>query len=938
VKFASLVRVSLADRRRPLIAAGFAVALLAVALLMAGLSGGSPAPEGPKRQSSSAIFFAAIPAGATLASAEPALKALVRADRRVGVEVGSEASAVWMLIDAQDEARLAPDEVLLIPGRNVREVRAQISGREFAAPQRDGGLLAPAQVRRTLAGTVIDPGPRVQRSGQLLLKVDTVGAPTLRVERVARAEVEARVASAALLAGGIGALALLAAALLAAAAAARRDGALAFGAAWVPFALALAAVASGHDVAWLDQSAAVNTSLRWTAIALFAVATLSWVLALTGQHPAAGGMRTVLQFATVGWLLIALVAWLVPSTMHAAGGAMHRTIGWAPAVVLMLAVSFGAATGHRLWRGRRRGEQLRVQALESDRKYRHVYHSVPVALVSIDGQGQVLRWNDMADELFARALHKGRVNAVSAVLGPEQARTMIDRVLAEGRFRSEMKVDDPHGRGTRTFAIEALACGSAIEVTFVDVSERSQLAETLEHMAHHDFLTDLLNRRGLERQLDRVPELVRAGTTASIIYIDLDRFKAINDVFGHAAGDAVVIEVARRLSQALPDDAFVGRIGGDEFLVLLPGHDLARAKALAGALAAALSGQCYTFENLRFDVEASMGVIEATPATRPRELIAYADEACSQSKKGGRGRITALQPGNELLGNYRTGLKSGSRLKSDLPLERMCLYAQPIVSLKGDHDRMSYEVLLRSRNDKGIVEPPARLIAAAQRHGGMAAIDRYVLKGTVEHLARHPDHSGSLGFVSVNLSGTSLNDERFLRDTVGLLRDHQDAASKICLEITESIALYDVQATQRFISQMQAIGVRIALDDFGAGYTSFAYLKELPASLLKIDGQFIVGLASEPKHRGIIRAIQQLGRELGMECVAEWVEDVATLRALLELDVDHAQGFVFARPQPLEAWLEDQVDLLPLAAARRHDRPPRVSVAAPRGAAAEVVG
>ena len=373
-----------------------------------------------------------------------------------------------------------------------------------------------------------------------------------------------------------------------------------------------------------------------------------------------------------------------------------------------------------------------------------------------------------------------------------------------------------------------------------------------------------------------------------------------------------MLEVARRLGDQLPPAATVGRIGGDEFLAVLPGLDLAAAKTEAQRILTSLTRETVDFEGLQLNVEASIGVIEATPGMQTRELLAYADEACAQSKRSGRGRITALDASNELLVNYRAEKLYGTQLKFRLPTERMRIFAQPIVPLQSGFEVMSYEVLLRTEDEHGRIEAPARLIAAAERQGAMAAIDRFVLGRTVAHLAEHPAHTRDLGFVSVNLSGMSLNDERFVNDAIALLREHRAIASKICLEITESVALYDISSTRRFVDEMHAIGATIALDDFGAGYTSFAYLKELPATLLKIDGQFITGLGSGAKNHGIVRAIQQVGRELGMQCLAEWVEDEATLQILVDLDVDYAQGYVFSRAKPIETWLHERVDLAPL--------------------------
>ena len=560
-------------------------------------------------------------------------------------------------------------------------------------------------------------------------------------------------------------------------------------------------------------------------------------------------------------------------------------------------------------------EQARIDAahdkvVESARKYRHVYYSVPIALMSIDMQGNVLRWNEKAQQSFGNGLAGGRLNPVAQVIGEACTRALLDEVRTTGRHQCEIRIDLTGEE--RTYAVDAIAAGTDIELSFGDVSERSKLAATLEHIAHHDFLTGCLNRRGLERELDGLLIRIADGYPASFIYVDLDRFKAINDVFGHAAGDAIVLEVARRLGDQLPPAATVGRIGGDEFLAVLPGLDLAAAKTEAQRILASLTRETVDVEGLQLNVEASIGVIEATPGMQTRELLAYADEACAQSKRSGRGRITALDAGNELLVNYRAEKLYGTQLKFRLPTERMRIFAQPIVPLQSGFEVMSYEVLLRTEDEHGRIETPARLLAAAERQGAMASIDRFVLGRTVAHLAEHPAHTRDLGFVSVNLSGMSLNDERFVNDAIALLREHRAIASKICLEITESVALYDISSTRRFVDEMHAIGATIALDDFGAGYTSFAYLKELPATLLKIDGQFITGLGSGAKNHGIVRAIQQVGRELGMQCLAEWVEDEATLQFLVDLDVDYAQGYVFSRAKPIETWLHERVDLTPL--------------------------
>ena len=433
---------------------------------------------------------------------------------------------------------------------------------------------------------------------------------------------------------------------------------------------------------------------------------------------------------------LAFAAMLVLAILEAVG-VSSVLVGLAlMATTSLAAFAWGMAVTEAALLVRARLDAAHDKVVEAARKYRHVYYSVPIALMSVDMQGYVLRWNEKAEQAFGKALIGGRLNPVAQVIGEAGTEALLRDIRQAGRHQCELAIDLTGE--IRTYAVDAIVAGTDIELSFGDVSERSKLATTMEHIAHHDFLTSCLNRRGLERELDALLSGIAAGRPASFIYVDLDRFKAINDVFGHAAGDAIVLEVARRLGDQLPPGATVGRIGGDEFMAVLPGLDLKAAKLEAQRILTSLTRETVDFEGLQLSVEASIGVIEATPGMQTRELLAYADEACAQSKRSGRGRITALDPGNELLVNYRAEKLYGSQLKFRLPTERMRIYAQPIVPLQSGFDVMSYEVLLRTEDEHGRIEPPARLIAAAERQGAMAGIDRFVLGRTVAHLAEHP--------------------------------------------------------------------------------------------------------------------------------------------------------------------------------------------------------
>lgn len=542
------------------------------------------------------------------------------------------------------------------------------------------------------------------------------------------------------------------------------------------------------------------------------------------------------------------------------------------------------------------------RALEAARHFRHLYYAAPVALVSADRHGTLLRWNDRADAWFGDRLHKGRVNTLGMLLGEPVAAFLLGAVAEGGRHRCELRVGAHDRDAERVFTVDASTVGDAVELSLSDVSDRSRAADSLEHIAHHDALTDLLNRRGLERALEAAAAAA-APSPVSLVHVDLEGFKAINEVFGHATGDVVLIEAAQRMRAALPDGAPFARLGGDEFVALLPGLDLGQAQPVAIALLQRLAASPCLADGLALQVDASVGVVELAAPMSAREALALAEEACAQARREGRGRVSARRADPGTVDALRDSVRLGSLLKTRLPVERMRLYAQPIVPIADRTRPVSFEVLLRTVGDDGRAGSPASLLQAAERHGGMPAIDRFVLERTLEHLAAHADHAASVEFFAVNLGGPSLGDERFVRDAVAMLRAHRSIAPRICLEITEAVAVHDLRGARRFIDAFVETGASIALDDFGAGYTSFAYLKHLPASLLKIDGQFVVGCERDRRQRGIVQAIARLAHELDMRCLAEWVETPETLQALLELDVDYAQGFLFAQPRPIESWV-----------------------------------
>ncbi len=278
------------------------------------------------------------------------------------------------------------------------------------------------------------------------------------------------------------------------------------------------------------------------------------------------------------------------------------------------------------------------------------------------------------------------------------------------------------------------------------------------------------------------------------------------------------------------------------------------------------------------------------------DAMAAADRACSEAKSRGRNCVVRLSDQDETLRRHLEELKVVADLQQRVPTDRYFLEFQPIVALQGAMTSMSYEVLIRMRGEDGHTVPPGKFIGAAERNGLMSQIDRWVLRSTLEWLDRHPEHRSGLSFATINISGSSLNDSRFVDDAFAMIAEHPLATPKLCFEITETVALNDLGSTRRFVDRVRMYGSKLALDDFGAGYTSFNYLKEIPADFIKIDGSFVKDINLNPANYSITRTIVELTHELGMRSIAEWAETPDTIASLIELGVDFGQGFGLVRP------------------------------------------
>jgi diguanylate cyclase (GGDEF)-like protein len=425
--------------------------------------------------------------------------------------------------------------------------------------------------------------------------------------------------------------------------------------------------------------------------------------------------------------------------------------------------------------------------------------------------------------------------------------------------------------------------------------ERAQLAEAvhkLSYQARHDALTGLPNRRSLEEELYRSIARARRGRAGALLFLDLDNFKLVNDTLGHSAGDKLLVEVSHVLARQLRPNDILARLGGDEFAVLLDGTAMAQAQMLAERLRSAIDGFRFTLDGHSFELGLSVGLVAIDGWQDAHMLLAQADSAMYAAKERGRNRVVSYQDTDDYVVRLSEANQWAARIKDALREDRFVLHFQPVVYL-GSMQVTHYEALIRMVDQQGTLIPPGAFIPAAERFGLMPQIDRWIVRQTVRTLQAHPTIT-----LFMNLSGRSLLDEALVDFIAAELRERGVEPARLGFEITETAAVQDFAHADRWIRQIKALGCHFVLDDFGVGFTSFAYLRHLPIDQVKIDGSFIQTIDRDTHNRAIVRAIHTLAIELGKATVAEFVERPAVLEILREIGITYAQGYYLGQPGP----------------------------------------
>ncbi len=432
-------------------------------------------------------------------------------------------------------------------------------------------------------------------------------------------------------------------------------------------------------------------------------------------------------------------------------------------------------------------------------------------------------------------------------------------------------------------------------LTIRDVSHSHKLKEQLNYQASHDHLTGLINRRYFEQRLISIVQSQNRDQLEHVLlFIDLDRFKVINDTSGHVAGDQILRSAASILQNTLRKNDLLARLGGDEFGVLLTNCDLDKGLEIANNLREAIDSHSFKWGDTHFNLSASIGLTKLDATTKSMEAVMReVDIACYEAKDAGKNTVFTYQ--GSANSKRETDMLWLSRIIKAIDQQQFELFVQPIVScqtLKLHH----YEVLLRLKLEKNEIISPAIFIPAAERHGAMPKVDRWVIEQSIDWLNKHS--SKKIKF-AINLSGASLGDESFCHYLTDKIASSQSAAKQLCFEITETSAIRNYEAAQFFMKSARHHGVTFALDDFGSGLSSFAYLKSFPIDYLKIDGSIVKEMAENPVDCAMVKSIHEIGKVMGLKTIAEFVENEAIINRCQALKVDLLQGYAIEKPKPL---------------------------------------
>jgi len=441
-------------------------------------------------------------------------------------------------------------------------------------------------------------------------------------------------------------------------------------------------------------------------------------------------------------------------------------------------------------------------------------------------------------------------------------------------------------------------------IVIQDVSHTRKLTKQLSYQASHDLLTGLFNRRKFEEYLEEILiNVVEEDKQHALFYLDLDNFKIVNDTCGHVAGDELLKQLPALLNEVLRSGDIVARLGGDEFGIILENCAIKQAANIADKIRQKIKDYRFIWDDRTFEIGVSIGVIAINEGNADMaQVLSAADVACYAAKDSGRNRVHIYEPLDKVVSERYGQMHWTARISQALEENRFQLYQQPIVGVS-TKDRKHLEILLRMIDEEGNIIPPGAFMPAAERYGLMREIDRWVISKSFEFMGKdNPADpiNGTDRVIAINLSGDSINDSSLLDFILHEKTRNNISLTNVCFEITETVAISNLSKATVFINELKNYGCQFALDDFGSGLSSFAYLKNLPVNYLKIDGGFVKDICNDEIDRAMVESIHQVGKVMNLSTIAEHVEDEQTLAILEEIGVDYVQGYHLGRPQSID--------------------------------------
>jgi diguanylate cyclase (GGDEF)-like protein/PAS domain S-box-containing protein len=624
------------------------------------------------------------------------------------------------------------------------------------------------------------------------------------------------------------------------------------------------------------------------------------------------GLQGLSQARTFVWSCIFTLFATLLLTLNQAGY-LHTDFSWSY-LLFALVLACLALTSFNLHRFQLTTERPTPGKAELQH-YHDIFHNAVEGMFTTTLDGQLLNANQALLHILGyNSLAQLKQDVAGTGMArfyadPSERRHMLQQ-LEQGSKKS-FEIRGLRGDNSPFWAMMSVRLASAdninnsfIHGSVIDITEQKLAHEQLAYLANHDALTALYNRFYFEQQLQLLCDQP-GGSKGCVLYIDIDQFKLINNSCSHNAGDVLLKQLSEVIKRTAHHNGPLARLDSDEFGILLGGKNANEAFSLAYSLLDAIREFRFIWQDSIYSISICIGIADIQQDDKVADsVLKKADAACHIAKEKGHNRIQLFDANDQDTQRHQAQVQWVAQLRQAIEEDRFVLYQQPIKALGQTGPSVHYELLLRLRQEGENLVTPGSFLPSAERYGLMPQIDRWVIQHYFSWLQQHPAHLAQLTQCSINLSGSSLLDPAFKDDVQLLFTRYQIPFSRICFEITESVAIVNLQNTLAFIEYFRAQGCRIALDDFGSGFSSYSYLKHFPADFVKIDGHFVRDLLDDHYDKAIVKSIHEVARAMGMRTVAEFVETNEILAALRLMGIDYVQGYAIAKPAPLKALLD----------------------------------